>query len=149
MATPVTSGFAYRRRVEFADTDAAGLIHFTALFRYMEEAEHAFYRSLGGAAFERTASGFRGMPRVAANLEFLGPVRYADELDVRLVLREKRAKVLRYEAEFRVAGDPSGSVVARGGMTVVCAAKADDGSEWSGTELPASLFDQLEVASDS
>jgi acyl-CoA thioester hydrolase len=148
VASTLTSEFTYRRRVEFADTDAAGLIHFTALFRYVEEAEHALYRSLGGAAFERTDSGFRGMPRVAANLEFLGPVRYADEVDVRLVLREKRPKVLRYEAEVRVVGDASESVVARGAMTVVCAAKPDDGSDWAGTELPASLYDQLEVAPD-
>ena len=145
----MTSGFVYRRRVEFADTDAAGLIHFTALFRYVEEAEHALYRSLGGAAFERTESGFRGMPRVAADLEFLGPVRYGDELDVRLALREKRRRVLRYDAEIAVADDPDRGIVARGGMTVVCAARSHGSADWTATELPVPLLDQLEVAPEA
>ena len=107
----------------------------------MEEAEHAFYRSLGASAFERTDEGFRGMPRVRADLEFLGPVRYGDEVDVRLILREKRPKVLRYDAEVsRVGGD----LVARGGMTVVCARRSHGSPDWSGTELPTELLDRLD-----
>ena len=35
------------RRVEFSDTDMAGIVHFANFFRYMETAEHGFYRSLG------------------------------------------------------------------------------------------------------
>ena len=35
------------RRVTFAETDLAGILHFSNSFRYMEEAEHAFFRSLG------------------------------------------------------------------------------------------------------
>ena len=38
---------AYKRRVEFAETDMAGQVHFSNFFRYMEAAEHAFFRSLG------------------------------------------------------------------------------------------------------
>ena len=39
--------FVYRKRVEFADTDMAGIVHFSRFFVYMEMAEHAFWRSLG------------------------------------------------------------------------------------------------------
>lgn len=107
----------------------------------MEEAEHAFYRSLGAAAFERTDSGFVGMPRVAANLTFVGPVRYGDEVDVRITLREKRPKVLRYDAEItRVGGD----TVAHGSMTVVCARRDHGDPDWQGTELPETLLELLE-----
>ena len=35
------------RRVEFADTDMAGIMHYSNFFRFMETAEHAFFRSLG------------------------------------------------------------------------------------------------------
>ena len=35
------------KRVEFRDTDAAGLMHFSTYFTYMEEAEHELLRSLG------------------------------------------------------------------------------------------------------
>ena len=39
--------FKQTRRVEFADTDMGGIMHFANYYRYMEAAEHAFYRSLG------------------------------------------------------------------------------------------------------
>ena len=50
----MASDFTYFRRVEFSDTDTAGLIHFSAMLKYMEEAEHAFYRSLGLSGYEWT-----------------------------------------------------------------------------------------------
>ena len=31
-------GFRYSRRVQFADTDLVGIVHFSMFFRYMEEA---------------------------------------------------------------------------------------------------------------
>ena len=35
------------RRIEFADTDMAGLVHFARFFVFMETAEHAFLRAAG------------------------------------------------------------------------------------------------------
>jgi len=134
--------------VEFADTDAATLIHFTSLFRYMEEAEHAFYRSLGASAFEWTETGYAGMPRVAASCEFLGPIRYGQEVEIRLILREKRSKVLRYDAEFTRMDGERGTLVARGSMTVIHACRAHGDLDWAGSELPADLLAQLEVEGD-
>ena len=39
--------FKIRRIVEFSDTDMAGIVHHAVYYRYMEAAEHAFFRSLG------------------------------------------------------------------------------------------------------
>ena len=39
--------FSIRRRVQFAETDLAGIAHFSNFVRWMEETEHAFFRSLG------------------------------------------------------------------------------------------------------
>src|SRR5215831_6794970 len=39
--------FRTQRRVEFADTDMAGIVHFANFFRYMEAAEVEFLRSRG------------------------------------------------------------------------------------------------------
>ena len=39
--------FKVVRRVEFADTDMAGIVHYSNFFRYMEMAEHGFFRALG------------------------------------------------------------------------------------------------------
>jgi len=140
------SSFTYRRRVEFADTDTAGVAHFTALFRFVEEAEHAFYRSLGGAAFEWRDAGLVGMPRVHASLDFLAPARYGDEVEVRLRVAEKRDRSLRYETELTRADGAARTVVARGAMTVVCATRAHGDREWRAAPLPPELADAIEPA---
>ena len=36
-----------KRRVQFYETDMAGIVHFSCYFRYMEEAEHAMWREAG------------------------------------------------------------------------------------------------------
>ena len=47
MPTP----FHTSRFVEFSDTDMAGIMHFSAFFRYMEAAEHELLRSLGFSVY--------------------------------------------------------------------------------------------------
>ena len=37
------------RKVEFSDTDMAGIVHFSRLIVFMENAEHAFIEALGGS----------------------------------------------------------------------------------------------------
>lgn len=158
--------FTFTRRVEFADTDTAGVAHFTAFFRYMEEAEHAFYRSLGSSAYRVEADRVEGMPRVSASCDFFRPVRYADVLEVRLIVRERTAKAVRYEVVFRrreeesadprgagaadsgIVGDDSG-VVARGEMTVLHVARPHGSLDWVPVDLPPELREGLEVAPGS
>jgi len=57
------SEFHYRRRVQFADTDLAGVVHFSWIARYMEEAEHALWREAGLSIVSPDAP--LGFPRVA------------------------------------------------------------------------------------
>lgn len=67
----MTAQFITTRRVEFADTDMAGIIHFANYYRYMEEAEHAFFRSLGLRIMQSQPDGsVIGWPR-----QFRPPVR--------------------------------------------------------------------------
>ena len=68
--------FRTTRRVEFGDTDMAGIIHFANFFRYMEAAETDFLRSLGLSVAWRkgtSGSGFPACRRV--RLQAAGPVR--------------------------------------------------------------------------
>jgi acyl-CoA thioester hydrolase len=44
MSTPP---FITTHRVEFFETDLAGIVHFANYYRFMEQAEHAFFRALG------------------------------------------------------------------------------------------------------
>jgi len=41
------ASFRTTRRVEFGDTDMAGIVHFARFFCFMESAEHEMLRSLG------------------------------------------------------------------------------------------------------
>lgn len=142
-----TSRFAYRRRVEFADTDTAGVAHFAVFYRYMEEAEHALYRALGERAYAWGADRVEGMPRVAASCEFLAPARYGDELEVTLRVGDLRPGSIRYEAEIDRIGDgESRQPIARGSMTVVYAERAHGSREWRAASIPETLAAQLEVA---
>ena len=143
----MASDFTYFRRVEFSDTDTAGLIHFSSMLRYMEEAEHAFYRSLGLPGYEWTEDQVFGIPRVLVTCEFLAPLRYGEEVEVYLVVREVRTKAIRYEARFTREDESGRTLVAQGAMTVVCATRRHGERDWVGTEIPKDLRNQIDPVS--
>lgn len=144
--TRMAHEFTYGRRVEFAETDAAGVCHFASFFRFMEEAEHAFYRSLGAAAYRAEGGRIEGMPRVAVSCEYLRPARYADELDVHLSVREKTSKAIEYAVRFQVERDGQAVTVARGTMRVVHVIREQGEEDWRPADLPPGLRDAIEVA---
>ncbi|WP_419949292.1 acyl-CoA thioesterase [Candidatus Palauibacter sp.] len=145
----MASEFVYRRRVEFADTDTANLIHFTALLKFMEEAEHAFYRSLSidFVGFRWSEDSVFGMPRVSVSCDYLGAVRYGDKVDVRLRVREVRRKAIRYAADFTIERSGGREVVARSDWTVVCARREHGSLDWRGVEIPPLLKERLRAMS--
>jgi 4-hydroxybenzoyl-CoA thioesterase/acyl-CoA thioester hydrolase len=105
-----------RRRVEFADTDMAGIAHFSRFFVFMESAEHEFLRAIGTSVHTRVGDDEIGWPRVRASLDFLRPVRFEDELDIRVrVLRKGRSSVT-WGVDFWCGGMP----VARGELVSAC-----------------------------
>lgn len=112
-----TYHYLARRRVEFADTDMGGIVHFSRFYVWMEQTEHEFLRSLGAnPGSYRDAEGRRvGWPRVAASCEFLSPARYGDELDIHLRVLRKGNSSLTYGFDIRLGERP----VARGQVTAV------------------------------
>ena len=129
------------RRVTFAETDLAGILHFSNYFRYMEEAEHAFFRSLGFRVHLCERSGAWGWARRNASCDYRRPLRYEDEVELRLLVKEKRKKALVYQVRFVL----DGAEVARGEVTAVCVAKADDG-QLRAAEIPAAVDAAVEAA---
>ena len=130
------SAFVYRRRVQFAETDLAGIVHFSVIFRYMEEAEHALWRAAGLTIADRTSE--IGWPRVSAACEFRNPLRFEDEFEVRVRLGSVKRRTLEYE--FTIVRGPS--VIAVGTVTSVCVKKAADGT-MKATEIPADILQRL------
>lgn len=135
--------FTMTRRVEFAETDMAGIMHFSNYFRFMEAAEHAFFRSLGLTVHRSDDSGMEGWARVHASCDYKAPLRYQDEVEVRVLVAEKQGKSITYLGEFR----REGAVVARGRWTVVCVRKGGDGQLRS-APMPTDVDQRIDVAPD-
>ncbi len=87
--------FITSRRVEFVDTDMAGIVHFTNFFRYMEQAEAEFFRSQGHSLASTKNGSGTGWPRVAASASFKAPAYNNDVLErPHLVVRRRGFKSL-------------------------------------------------------
>jgi acyl-CoA thioester hydrolase len=133
--------FRYARRVQFAETDLAGIVHFSWMFRYMEEAEHAAWRAAGLSIAAR--SGDLGWPRVAASFDFRSPLRFEDEFEVIVRLAEVGTRSLQYEHTIS-KGDV---LIGTGRIKTVCTRTNADGS-LRATEIPADIIGQLRCVLD-
>lgn len=149
--------YEYRltRRVEFSETDRSGTVHFTNFLRYMESAEHAFFRSLGfsihtahpeAAGAEAAGSEAIGWPRVHASCEVTGPLRFEDSVEVRLLVRERRQKSIVYEFVFRKMNDDSPTEVARGSLAVVCVRRDSATGKMTAVPIPKLIAGKIEAA---
>jgi YbgC/YbaW family acyl-CoA thioester hydrolase len=112
--------FVDQRTVEFSETDMAGIVHFANFFRWMESAEHAFLRSLGFSVHASRDGGTTGWPRVKVSCEYLQPLRFEDEVETVLSIKEVRTRSVCYVFEFRHVVEKGGNgVVARGEVVAV------------------------------
>lgn len=128
--------FIYRRRVQFAETDMAGIVHFSMYFRYMEEAEHALWRSVGLQI--APPDGRIGFPRVAASCDFKASLKFEDEFEVHVRVDAIGRRSLKYGFTLR-RGD---EILATGSMTSVSVEKRP-GAAAQSTELPADVVTRL------
>src|SRR5579871_1939600 len=94
------------RRVEFSETDMAGIVHYSNFFRYMETAEHGFFRSLGYSVVMNHFATPMGWPRVHAECDYRHPLRFEDEVEVHLLVTKKRPKSLSYMFKFTKLNGP-------------------------------------------
>jgi len=108
--------FRSQRRVEFRDTDAAGIAHFSIFFNYMEEIEHEYLRSLGLSVVMCDSAGTLSWPRVSAQCDYEAAVRFEDVLDIELTVERVGEKSVTYLFAFQHDERP----VAAGRLTTVC-----------------------------
>jgi acyl-CoA thioester hydrolase len=136
--------YKVRRRVEFFETDMAGIVHYSNFFRYMEAAEHEFFRSLGFSVVTRPANPLLGWPRVRAECDYKQPLRFEDEFEVHMLVTEKKSKSLSYQFRIRKLNAQPPVEVARGALTVVCV--THQGGAMKAAVIPPEIADQIEVA---
>ena len=141
-----THEYRTQRRIEFADTDMAGIVHFSRFFVFMESAEHEFLRSLGCDVHFEHQGRHLGWPRVAASCSYKSPVRFGELLDIRLAIRRKGRRALTYRATFTCAGRR----IAEGEISCICCALStplpDPEAKLEPIPIPRFLADQIPAA---
>lgn len=132
--------FATERRVEFCETDAAGIAHFSAFVCYMEQAEHAFWRHLGTSVVQKAAAGGHlSWPRVHVECDYQGAARFEDVLEITLRVLKLGSKSVNYGFEFMRENQP----IATGQIVAVCC-KLDLGGALQSVVIPTTLRERLE-----
>ena len=126
----------YRRRVEFAETDAAGMVHFSMFFRYMEEAEHALWRAAGLNIWE--SGEHLSWPRISATFDFKAPLKFQDEFELHTEIGNVTRSTIQWNHTIK-RGDV---LIGSGSVTAVCVKKSADGSMKSAA-IPDGIISSL------
>ena len=129
--------YCLRRRVLFYETDAAGIVHFSMFFRYMEEAEHALWRSAGISVHPPDGNGV-GWPRVKATCEYHRALRFEQEFDVTVRVSEINRRTVTFVSSFTREGEP----IATGHVVVACVQQGSNGTMKS-MEIPPDIAARL------
>ena len=129
-----------QRRVEFRDTDAAGIVHFSAFFPMMEAAEHELLRSLGIPVLARGDSPEPPLtwPRVAAECNYLAAAHFEDVLEIDVRIAKVGNSSIQYEFHFTRDGE----AIADGRLTAVCC-QLTPGGGLSKSPVPDSIRQRL------
>ena len=130
--------FEYRRRVEFRDTDMAGIVHFSVFFAYMEEAEHALLKSLDLGVFSTHDGQNISWPRVAAECNYRSAIRFEDELVVEVKIQRIGDKSVSYQHQITC----DQRLVADGKITVVCC-RIEHGKRPESVSIPEHIAELL------
>ena len=134
--------FTTTRRVDFGDTDMAGIMHFANFFRFMESAEIDFLQSLGLSVSWRANGVKWGLPRRSASCDFQAPARFLDVLTIAVTVERVGAKSVTYRFDF---ANQRGEPLASGRITAVLCRHAEPGG-LEAVGIPADIRAKLEGA---
>lgn len=108
--------FSKERRIEFRETDMAGIVHFSNFFAYMEQAEHAFLRSVGMGVICEVDGQQISWPRVNAQCNYRVAIKFEQVIEIRVSVEKIGSKSITYAFDF-MRGETK---VADGKITAVC-----------------------------
>jgi YbgC/YbaW family acyl-CoA thioester hydrolase len=131
--------FSINRRVDFHETDAAGIMHFSNFYRWMEVCEHEWFRALGLPMMSTTPEGVRlGWPRREASCGFVRPLRCGDMVRVTGSILEVGNTSVGYQFVFEKDRAGKWTEVARGRMTTVHV-RQDSSGRMEAEPVPAAV----------
>jgi YbgC/YbaW family acyl-CoA thioester hydrolase len=128
--------FTLQRRVQFYETDVAGIVHFSWFFRYMEEAEHALWRENGLSIHPETSD--IGWPRIGATCEFHRALKFEQEFEITIRVTELTSRTISYACEM----SQNGERVATGTLKIACVSKRA-GEPMRSVKIPENVADRF------
>ncbi len=136
-------GMAYEhtstRRIEFSETDMAGLVHFSNFFKYMETAERDFFEAAGVDLINTQPGELVGWPRARAECKFTAPLRFGDSIDIHLAVKAIKDRSIDYQFRiFRKNEDGSRTQAAKANITTILTRLTDSGDLQS-VEIPQNV----------
>jgi acyl-CoA thioester hydrolase len=136
--------YTHNLRVPFADTDMAGIVHFSAFFRYIEQAEHAFFRSNGLSIWEPNNSQIPtqqqvAWPRVHVSCDYFIPLHFEEEFHAEIAILEIKSRSVHYGILFF---NQALQCVARGKLITTSIQKNSDG-QLKAVTLPPHFIDNF------
>lgn len=144
---PKFSQHTFKRRVEFSETDMAGIVHFSNFFRWMEAAEADFFRKLDVPLFQTSGEHYGGWPRVRASCSYHAPIFFEDEVEIKLSIKALKIRAIEYSFRFYKLTKDEKEHIASGAMTTVFARRPKDGGKMESVSIPTELLNQIEEVS--
>ena len=136
--------FTTTRSVEFSETDMAGIMHFANFYKWMENAEHAFFRSLGLSIHMVIDGQDIGWPRLDTSCTFKRPLKFEETATIHIFIEDISPKTVTYRFDFEKEEDGEMKRVARGTVITVCATFDPDSGKLSAIPIPEVIREKLE-----
>ena len=136
----MTQPYRTTRRVEFRDTDAAGIVHYATFFSWMEEVEHELLRQLGLAVMMPLGDHKISFPRVHASCDYRSALRFEDVVQVEIAVEKLGTSSVTYRFGFQC----DGREVGEGKVVAVCCRLDDD--QLRSISIPEKIADKLRAA---
>lgn len=127
------------RRIEFSETDMAGLVHFSNFFKYMETAERDFFEAADVDLIRTLPGELVGWPRARAECKFSAPLRFGETIDIHLAVKALKDRAIDYQFRiYRRNPDGTRTQAAKGHLTTVLSELTASG-ELRSVPLPDAL----------
>jgi enediyne core biosynthesis thioesterase len=129
------TGFLYRHRVSFADTNVVGNVYFTRYFDWQGRCRELFLAEHAPDVAREVASGRLLLVTVACAMEYYAECFVFDDLVIEMAHREIAGNRIGMRFDYR----RDGADVARGTQTVACLTR--NGERVSPVRVPRALVD--------
>lgn len=128
-------------RVRYADTDQMKQVYYGKYFEYFEQGRSDMLRAIGLPYSRVEEMGFF-LPVIEAHAEYRRPVRYDDEIQIVVMLRERPVARIRLDYEVRRGGEEEPLAT---GYTIHGFVNAETGRA---TRAPAQFVEAIEKGMD-